>query len=588
MVQNNTIQNNNIFNSFPRYNLTGQKKMNPLAGSALEDDSIYIRKKAKKKKILFGSTLASTILTAGILGLVFAKGFHGGSFKKLSKITEHLSDKIAESSHKSTKNAANSAVYYARKGTKRTIEGLQATSNFTAFKDWMANKLFRKTKVTSAFANKSTSVFKKIVDKTLGKQYSKAEIKVRDMSSLLKHYSTGNLSELNPATKIKIKNETYTLQELTQKLSSLSQQLENTYDNNFSLGARKARDKKRTKLISNVSDEIYNRFFKDKNSLFKLKNYTSYVTEDVTKDAQKTLEKEILKGKREVTNNISHIYGNIKNKLNNFSEYVKPSDSQTREAVQNLKQNFDKFKSCSGQNESELRQKISTQILENIDNLKNLVTKSGNYNQTEQQNMLRRLEGISKAVEQSGNNSKGILEEIMTLLKGLNKQNIMSDTDYKEFSKMYSGIKNNLDKAANLEAGEYFLKQAELKVGSAPTDVLSLIFPIGTGAIAIATGEDKDEKISKVLNTCIPLVGTFATFIYGTTKMMSGAKNLIFSFVSGAILGKIGSYCDKLYQKYKQTGSITNIVKDEYTNLVSDIVPKDYNLKSEQNLKNKK
>ena len=117
------------------------------------------------------------------------------------------------------------------------------------------------------------------------------------------------------------------------------------------------------------------------------------------------------------------------------------------------------------------------------------------------------------------------------------------------------------------------MKQAELKVGSAPTDVLSVLFPIGAGALAISTSDNKDERVSAVLTTCIPLVGTFATFVYGTVKMFSGAKNLLFSLSTGALISLFGNYMDKLYKKYKDTGSIVNVVKNEYDHLVTEITP---------------
>ena len=118
------------------------------------------------------------------------------------------------------------------------------------------------------------------------------------------------------------------------------------------------------------------------------------------------------------------------------------------------------------------------------------------------------------------------------------------------------------------------MKQAELEVGSAANDVLSILLPVGVGAYSIAKGDDKEERVSAVLTTCIPLVGTFATFVYGTAKMFSGAKNLIFSAVSGIALGKLGNYCDKLYKEYKSSGSVVQVAKDEYDKFWTDLTPK--------------
>ncbi len=580
MISNIPKSNNQIFSNFPKYNLIGINtvdKNNQIAKTSL------IKRKEKKKKILFGSTLASTIITTGIFAMIFAKGPHGSSLKKLGRYSEKLTEKLIDLNPGKINTALKKGIFYTRKGTKKIFQGLEAISNVTALKDWFANKLLRKTKITSKFADKSKEKFKKIVNKTLGKKYDKAEVKIKDMASLLKHYQIKDLNSLSEAEKlkkIKIKDKTLTLGEWINELANQAEILEKTFDKNFSLGARKLRDKKRTSLLSGVSESIRERFFKDKKSLFNLSNYKTYVTEDVTMEAQKELEKDILKAKCEVTNNIQSIYENLRQRVTNFSQNIKPEDEAVQGLTQIIKQQLDEFKACSGQNEAELREKVSKNILETAENLKELISNNSGYSSMEQKEMLAYIKSISKLIKSTGDSSKGALEEIMTILNGLNKKQkgikLISNSDYKEFQKIAKQINKSLDKAVAAEKGEYFLKQAELEVGSAPTDILSILLPIGAGGYAIASGEDREERVSKTLTTCIPLIGTFATFVYGTTKMLSGAKNLAFTLISGAVLSKLGSYADKLYKNYKNSGSIANVVKDEYNHFVSDITPEDF------------
>lgn len=604
MTQNNIIQNNNIFSLFPQYSLeqaipvskkekVKSKEIN-INNQQIKDtieiktenqtkNSIKEQKtKSKNKKIIFGSTIASTILTAGIFGLIFAKGFHGSFLKKISKFTEKLTKDI-QIQNISTKDIPTRACYYTRKGVKKSIDTLQATSNFTAIKDWLSDKAFKTNKLTTKFAEKSTKFFKGIVDKTLGKKYDKVETKVKDLTSLLKHYNIdalNNLSAKDKMQKITIKGRTLTLEEWINILSNQTKRLETSFDNNFSLGARRLRDKKRSSLIADLPEKIKERFFKNKKSLFNPENYKTYATEDLTKEAQEELRQEIIKARKQVTNNITTIHDNIKNALTSFSQNVKPEDEISRNAIQTLKKQLEAFKKCSGVNEAKDREKISKEISSIIDSLIKTTQKNKNYPKLEQEEMLKHLSEIKETVLSTGIGSKGALEEIITILNGLNKstikssgKRIISDTNLKEFTKLSSKISKNLQKATELESGEYFLKQAELKVGSAPTDVLSVLFPIGVGAYSIAKEDNKEEKISATLTTCIPLVGTFATFVYGTTKMLSGAKNLAFSFVSGVLLSKLGNYCDKLYKKYKNSGSVVNVVKDEYDNFWTGITP---------------
>ncbi len=586
MIQNNEIQTNNIFSSFPQYNLKRAETVsqnNKNTDDLTDKTEFTTEKKSKnKKKIFFGSTIASTVLTAGLIGMCFAKGFHGSAYNKLSKITEKLTNEIQETSLESTKDLANKTVYYAKKGTKKTIEGLKSASNFTAIKDWFCDKMFRTNKATAKFADNSKKGFKKIVDKTLGKKYNKVEIKVKDLTSLLKHYNLTNLSALDETQKLQeitIKDTKKTLGEWLEILSLQTNNLETAYDKGFSLGARKIRDTKRTNLLSGISDKIQNRFFKNK-GLFKPKNYKNYVTEDVTKTAKNELKKDILQAKKEVTNNIPSIHDGIKDNIKQLSDIVIPTDKESTEAIQLLRQKLESFRSCSGTNEAAARKKISEDISSIINKSIGSIKNNENYSQSQKKAITKQLEKIKTSITSTNGNSKGALEEIMTILKGLNSQKlestgekIISDADYKEFSKLSSKISNGLNRAADLEIDEYFIKQAELEVGSAPTDILSLLFPIGAGTFAIAKGDDKDEKISATLTTCVPLVGTFATFIYGTAKMFTGPKNLLLSFTSGILLSKLGNYCDKLYKKYKASGSVTEVAKEEYNNFWTEITP---------------
>ncbi len=593
MIQNNNIQtSNNIFSLFPQYKLEQanvvQKPISKISVNTSKKDkkdSIALTKKksSKAKKIIFGSTLASTIITAGIVSMFFAKGFHGSSLKKLTKLKEKLAREIYVSSNNKAEGITQKAVLYTKKGTQKAINGLEATSNFAAIKDWTCDKILRLNKATAKFADKSKSLFKKIVDKTLGKKYDKVEVKVKDLTSLLKHYNIINLENLDETQKlmpVTIKGDTKTLAEWVEKLSQEIKRLESSYDDGFSLGARKLRGQKRTQLLSGISDKIKEKLFGTKGNKINTNNYKTYVTQDVSNAAQQELKEEILKARKKVTNNIPAIYDDIKGKVNQFSNSIKLQDTASLEFITKLNQQLDAFKKCSGASEALSRRKIVEEISSNVDDFIELIKKS-DYSDIEKANIFDILNSIKASAKSSSGKSKGALEEIMTILKGLNNETlkgtntkIISDTDFRDFSKLSSKISKGLDSATELEMGEYFLKHAELEVGSAATDILSLLLPIGAGAISIAKGDDKDEKVSATLTTCIPLAGSFATFIYGTTKMLSGAKNLMFSLISGIVLGKFGNYCDKLYKKYKESGSVAKVAKEEYENFWTDLTPK--------------
>ena len=164
-MSNYIANNSNIFSQFPVYKqeiAIGAKKKYPdkgVNGSLKETEN-----NSKKKKVLFGSTLASSILTAGIVGFIFVKGPHGSALKKLSKFSNYLSENIQKTNHLKTKDIPTKTIYYSKKTVKKVIDIMEASANFTAIKDWIANKILRKNKFTGKFADKSTSFFQKIVE----------------------------------------------------------------------------------------------------------------------------------------------------------------------------------------------------------------------------------------------------------------------------------------------------------------------------------------------------------------------------------------------------------------------------------------
>ena len=107
------------------------------------------------------------------------------------------------------------------------------------------------------------------------------------------------------------------------------------------------------------------------------------------------------------------------------------------------------------------------------------------------------------------------------------------------------------DKALNLETVEFFDKMRDLKLGSAPTDILTIILSFITLSFGFGYAKDKEEKKSVMLKSGIPVVGAIATTLYSTTKLVSGGKSLALGFLSGIVLNQLGTITDNLRKQYQ-------------------------------------
>ncbi len=116
-------------------------------------------------------------------------------------------------------------------------------------------------------------------------------------------------------------------------------------------------------------------------------------------------------------------------------------------------------------------------------------------------------------------------------------------------SQVESAIKS-LDNSIDIETVQYVDKARDLRLGSAPTDVLSIVGTVGAVGYYLNKADGKDEKISASLKYGIPAIGAIATSLYSTARLISGGKSMAFGIVSGMIISKIGEAVDNLRKKY--------------------------------------
>ena len=99
-------------------------------------------------------------------------------------------------------------------------------------------------------------------------------------------------------------------------------------------------------------------------------------------------------------------------------------------------------------------------------------------------------------------------------------------------------------------------KMSELRVGSAPTDILGIFVPIGIATWLVTNAKTKDERVSKTLTQGIPILGGIATTYYGTTRMFTGPKNIAMGLGTAYALNIIGTQMDNWYKSYCEKQSL--------------------------------
>lgn len=139
----------------------------------------------------------------------------------------------------------------------------------------------------------------------------------------------------------------------------------------------------------------------------------------------------------------------------------------------------------------------------------------------------------------------GGLDEIMNIYKEL-----MPPQEFEKLKFVSDGAVEKLNKAVVLETDKFFDKLRDLKLGSAPTDFLSMLVGLGTVGIGLTKAEDSDERISVSLKYGIPALSAIATSLYLGATLVAGGKALVLSTVSGMLMNKLGTKIDEMREKH--------------------------------------
>ena len=141
----------------------------------------------------------------------------------------------------------------------------------------------------------------------------------------------------------------------------------------------------------------------------------------------------------------------------------------------------------------------------------------------------------------NNNGQKGLYKEITEKISAN-----LSIEEKKSFEKALNKAEKSLKKANESETCDYFDKKRDLVLGSAPTDILSSLIGITLGGIALASADDKDKKISRLLTGIIPTIAGLGTNIALTTMLFSGTKGMVYGILAGVILSFAGGKADKV------------------------------------------
>lgn len=136
--------------------------------------------------------------------------------------------------------------------------------------------------------------------------------------------------------------------------------------------------------------------------------------------------------------------------------------------------------------------------------------------------------------------AKGLYSEIYEIF-----ENSLGSENISLIKRRFKQTKAKLKNANISECHEYFDKKRDLILGSAPTDILSALGGLGLCGLAVGTAHSKDERISRLVTTGIPVVVGLTTSLVCTAMLFTAATGLLIGGATGLAANFIGNKIDK-------------------------------------------
>ena len=498
----------------------------------------------KKRNIALSVGGSALLVGAGIL--VLSRGLPKNTTKYLEKVKEYLERKLAKSDLKGSDRWNEFYIYSLRK-VNSFMEKAQSINNFTSLKDVLFKKLMGKTKFTQNIHNRISQFFEGISRKTVVSSYKSTGKKFNKMFGSLDNLDKRILSQ-NPDELITINGKTLTKRQWVEIAQNHRKSIKGAVETFIS----SAQQSDRYKYIKSVTSKLYGQFwdesFKDfwsKNNKFRRKEmWQTFIPEEKIAAGKTSLAEQVSTIRNKITYANADKLNLMETELKKLEELIIPSDKEGLDLIKKLKW-FLKNPDGIGEN-SQIFKKELSKVLERP--LQEGLDKSIISNQTN----LRRSY-VKSILDLMDNKNSGELQEMLAIYEKI------APYELSLVRPQVTKAVKAFDKSLNLETVEFFDKARDLALGSAPTDVLSIIASGGMIGYGLAKAKDNDERWSVTLTSGVPIIGAIGTSLICTAKLISGSKSMVIGGISGLILGQVGKFADLIRKKQSKNHSNSQV-----------------------------
>lgn len=551
------IQNTNISNSVVYGN--SEKNTNFFLAQKTVKDIFETRIKDEDKKdrkvglIIAGSALLATAVT-----LLVTKRLPKNTSKRIENLAQTIEERVNKRIKKGKTGFLTSFYKYTLQKLTKFGEKANSINNVSSYKDLIFKRIMLKTKLTRRIHEKITRVFEKLARTTVNRKYTKSTNKFSQLFTSFDEINKKILSQ-DPNKMIKIGDVEKTASEWVKELEKYKNNVNSLLKDGFGKKATNVRYLKMKRANDGLDEKVYEVGKDGIKKLKKLKSSKlnqSFVAEEFLAADKIALNKEVSNLRNAISYTVMDNYKASRKILDDMSMIVNPKDMEANKLIRELKSNLSAYKKIAP-NDDKVLATINSEISLKLKQLSQIL-KNSQYNEQAVNQILSSIGELEKLMSR---NSKSGMQKILHIYEGL-----LPEQEYtKLLGKANSAVKT-LDKAINTENDKFFDKLRDLKLGSGPTDVLSVIGAIGGVGIGLTRADNSEERKSAMLKYGIPVIGGVATSLFLTVSLVSAFKALAISSISSFIVGDLGVKIDKsrkLHNKKVEDNKHANAVKAE-------------------------
>lgn len=489
----------------------------PIAESQNDEFKKEEKKQKEQKTRHFGRSILAIALLAG-LGL-----FAGDKFfsKAAGAKTQRWGKKLARTMSKDGRDGLWGSV---KQMFRVVIRDSQVIFNVATLKDILFVKSLKKIPFINSASARVTGLFERLSIATSKRAYDKTTLAFESM-----------YGKFNEANKLLTKDQAGVV-------NSKIQIVRDRYYSGFGDAARKERLSQVQVRLKDLDEKVWKETYRNPKGFLAYLMEGKFVAEEEAKKAKVELLSAVMQEKFKISNSPDDCYHATKKVWDKLHYRIHAGDKRANDIMRQISGYLNDYHDSL---KVPMRKRARFPKDEVLHDLKELRTHIPNQNDYYDEDKVKLItKAIDSLHESMSKTQKGEIQKILEIY-----EKHLPQPEFIKLKKSVDKTLLRLNKSADMEHDKLFDKIRDLKLGSAPHDVLAFLGSLGVIGWGVSKADSRDEKISVTLKYAIPALFGVAMAIGCTVGLIASGPSLLIGLASTIPINMIGKAIDNARKK---------------------------------------